>query len=124
MPQRGSPTFSSTHRIRKVLVTSRTCLRIAGEQEYPVPPLVGEEAVALFVERARSVKPSFIPDENVPEICRRIDSLPLAIELAAARIRVLTPQTLLGRLEQRLPLLTGRARDAPERQRTLRATIE
>jgi predicted ATPase len=108
----------------KVLVTSRTCLRIAGEQEYPVPPLVGEEAVALFVERARSVKPSFIPDEHVPEICRRIDSLPLAIELAAARIRVLTPQTLLARLEQRLPLLTSRARDAPERQQTLRATIE
>jgi len=108
----------------KALVTSRTCLRIAGEQEYPVPPLVDEEAVALFVERARAAKPSFRPDEYVPAICGRIDNLPLAIELAAARTRALTPQALLARLEQRLPLLSGRARDAPERQRTLRATIE
>jgi predicted ATPase len=89
-----------------------------------VPPLTDEEAERLFLERARAVKPSFQPDEHVPAICRRLDNLPLAIELAAARLKVLSGEELLARLERRLPLLTGGARDRPERQRTLRATIE
>ncbi len=85
------------------------------------------EAVRLFIERAQAVEPDFAVDnENaaaVAEICWRLDGLPLAIELAAARVRILPPHALLARLEQRLPLLTGGARDAPERQRTLRGTI-
>jgi predicted ATPase len=108
----------------KLLVTSRACLRVSGEREYPVLPLVAKEAVTLFTERARAVNPGFEPNEHVSQICRRVDNLPLAIELAAARVRVLTPEAMLGRLEQRLPLLVGGTRDAPERQRTLRATIE
>jgi predicted ATPase len=107
-----------------VLVTSREPLRISGEQEYPVPPLVHEEGVGFFIARARAASPDFEPNESVSEICRRLDDLPLALELAAARIKSLSPRQILGRLEQRLPLLTGGARDAPERQRTLRATIE
>jgi tetratricopeptide repeat protein len=86
--------------------------------------LLEAEAVSLFADRARAIVTGFEPDESVAEICRRLDRLPLAIELAAARVRVLEPTELLARLEQRLPLLTGGARDAPERQRTLRATIE
>ena len=74
--------------------------------------------------RARAVKPDFGGDDAVAEICRRLDDLPLALELAAARVKALSPAQILERLEQRLPLLTGGARDAPERQRTLRATIE
>ena len=85
------------------------------------------EAVRLFIERAQAVKPDFAVDnDNAPavaEICHRLDGLPLAIELAAARVRLLPPQALLARLEQRLPLLTGGARDAPARQQTLRDTI-
>jgi predicted ATPase len=108
----------------KLLVTSREPLRITGEQRYPVDPLPEHDAVALFVERARSVEPTFEPDPAVHEICRRLDGLPLAIELAAARVNVLDSASLAARLEQRLSLLTGGARDAPERQRTLRATIE
>jgi predicted ATPase/class 3 adenylate cyclase len=123
----------------RILVTSRSPLRIAPETEFPVAPLslgmavdggepVGSDAVALFVECARAARPRFeLTPENagaVAEICARVDGLPLAIELAAARIRVLPPQTLLSRLDQRLPLLTGGARDAPERHRTLRAAIE
>ncbi|HET9200599.1 MAG TPA: adenylate/guanylate cyclase domain-containing protein [Dehalococcoidia bacterium] len=103
-----------------LLVTSRVLLRVSAEREYEVPVLPDDEAVALFKERATVAEPR----ETVVEICRRLDGLPLAIELAAARTRVLSPEALLERLDQRLPLLTGGARDAPERQRTLRATIE
>jgi predicted ATPase/class 3 adenylate cyclase len=107
-----------------VLVTSRERLHVTGEQEYPVAPFVHEEGVGFFLARARAVEPDFEPDESVSEVCRRLDNLPLALELAAARVKVLSPQQILGRLEQRLPLLTRGARDLPERQRTLRATIE
>jgi predicted ATPase/class 3 adenylate cyclase len=107
-----------------LLVTSREPLHLTGEQEYPVPPLAHEEGVDLFAARARAVKPDFEPDDAVPEICRRLDDLPLALELAAARVRAVSPAQILERLDQRLPLLTGGARDLPERQRTLRATIE
>jgi len=112
----------------KLLVTSREPLRVAAEYEYPVAPLREREAVALFVERARAARPRFqLTGGNataVAEICARVDKLPLAIELAAARTRLLAPEALLGRLDQRLPLLTGGARDAPERHQTLRATID
>jgi predicted ATPase len=125
----------------KVLATSRIPLRLQAEQEYPVPPLglprrkpapspaqlSQYEAVRLFIARAQAVKPNFAVDNaNAPaiaEICHRLDGLPLAIELAAARVRMLSPQAMLARLEQRLPMLTGGARDAPERQRTLRNAI-
>jgi predicted ATPase/class 3 adenylate cyclase len=108
----------------KVIATSRAPLHLKGENEYLVPPLADAEAVELFVERVRAVKPSFEPDEHVDAICRRLDNLPLALELAAARSKVLVSEQLLERLEQRLPLLSGGARDAPERQRTLRGTID
>ena len=126
----------------KLLVTSRAPLRLAAEQEYAVQPLelpdpehqpeVAElsqyDAVALFVERARAVVPEFeVTNQNaraVAEICGRLDGLPLAIELAAARVRALTPQALLRRLEQRLTLLTGGPRDAPPRQQAMRRTID
>jgi predicted ATPase/class 3 adenylate cyclase len=126
----------------KVLATSRTSLRIYGEHVFPVPPLsmpdlksppslerlTQYEAVRLFVERAQAVKPDFeVTNESAPavaEICVRLDGLPLAIELAAARITMLPPRAMLQRLGSRLKLLTGGARDLPERQRTLRATIE
>jgi predicted ATPase/class 3 adenylate cyclase len=107
-----------------VLVTSREPLRIQAECRYTVEPLREADAVALFVDRARTVDTSFEPDEPVGEICRRLDGLPLAVELAAARIGLLSTAELLARLDRALPLLTGGARDAPERQRTLRATIE
>lgn len=107
-----------------LLVTSREPLHITGEQQYAVSPLVPDEGIALFVARARAVKPSFEVDAAVAEICRRLDDLPLALELAAARVKTLSPAQMLARLEHRLPLLTGGARDLPERQRTLRATIE
>jgi predicted ATPase/class 3 adenylate cyclase len=125
----------------KVLATSRVPLRLRAEREYPVPPLAlprreppptleqvsKYEAVRLFIERAQAVKPDFaINNDNaraVAEICHRLDGLPLAIELAAARVRMLPPEAMLSRLEQRLPFLTGGARDAPARQRTLRDTI-
>jgi predicted ATPase/class 3 adenylate cyclase len=108
----------------RVLATSRAPLRISGEVEYPLDPLSPVDAVALFVERARAVGRAIEPDATIEAICTRLDSLPLAIELAAARTRLLPPGTLLTRLERALPLLTDGARDAPERQRTLRATIE
>jgi predicted ATPase/class 3 adenylate cyclase len=126
----------------KVLTTSRAPLGLYGEHEFPVPPLTlpdlerppplerltQYEAVGLFLERARAVKPNFsITNESAPavaEICVRLDGLPLAIELAAARIKMLPPRAMLQRLTSRLKLLTGGARDLPERQRTLRATIE
>lgn len=126
----------------RLLVTSRAPLHLSGEHEYPVPPLAvpdaerprepasvaGYDAVALFVERVRSVKPDFrLTAESAPvvaEICRRLDGLPLALELAAARIKVLPPQALLSRLSRSLEILSGGRRDLPERQRTLRATME
>jgi predicted ATPase/DNA-binding SARP family transcriptional activator len=107
-----------------LLVTSRVPLRISAEHEYPVSPLPAEEAVRLFEERAGAVNPEYETDAAVPEICRRLDNLPLALELAAARVKVLSPPALLERLDQRLPLLTGGARDLPQRQQTLAATIE
>ena len=126
----------------KVLATSRQALHLSGEQEFPVPPLalpdlkrlpktgdlLRSPAVALFVVRAQAVKPDFRltgeSAEAVAGICHRLDGLPLAIELAAARVRVLPPEALLARLEQRLPLLTGGALDLPERQQALRDTID
>jgi predicted ATPase/class 3 adenylate cyclase len=111
-----------------VIATSREPLRIAAERIFPVPPLVEEEAVTLFVERARTVDPEFqLTDSNagaVAEICARLDDLPLALELAAARITVLSPEGMLSRLGDRLELLTGGARDLPERQQTLHGAID
>jgi predicted ATPase len=107
-----------------VLTTSREPLRIAGEREFPLKPLAEAPAVELFRQRAEAVLPQFSADyELLAEICRRLDSLPLAIELAAARVKVLPPGELLARLDRRLPLLTASRRDLPERQQTLRATI-
>jgi predicted ATPase/serine/threonine protein kinase len=126
----------------KAMVTSRVVLRIYGEQEYSVLPLPLPEAgtplspgrlmdfpsIALFVQRAAAVRPDFrLTVENaaaVAEICRRLDGLPLAIELAAARVKVLPPAGLLARIASRLELLRGGANDLPERQRTLRGTID
>jgi predicted ATPase len=125
-----------------VLATSRTVLGLRAEHEYPVPPLslpadlagapraelAASPAVALFVDRARAARPGFaLTDSNaaaVAEICRRLDGLPLAIELAAARIRLLDPNALLRRLATSLDALGTGAVDLPERQRTLRATVE
>lgn len=106
-----------------VLVTSREPLHLDGEWELPVDPLQEPEAVELFVQRAAAVHSDVAPNGEVAEICRRLDCLPLAVELAAARAKALSLQTLLARLDQRLPLLAGGSRSAPERQRTLRATI-
>ena len=108
----------------RVLVTSRSPLHVAAEREYRLEPLPASDAAALFVERARSIGRELSPDATVEAICRRLDGLPLAVELAAARTKLLAPEPLLERLDSTLPLLTGGARDAPERQRTLRATIE
>ena len=106
-----------------LLVTSREPLHLTREQEYAVPPLAHEEGVGFFLARARAVKPDFQADEAVSEICAHLDDLPLALELAAARVKALSSTQILERLDERLPLLTGGARDLPERQRTLRATI-
>ena len=108
----------------KLLATSRVRLRLTGEREFALDPLPQAQAVEFFVERAREVKRDVRFDDSVEEICRRLDGLPLALELAASRVKILDPPLLLERLERRLPLLTGGARDAPERQQTLRATIE
>jgi predicted ATPase/DNA-binding SARP family transcriptional activator len=108
----------------KVLATSRERLNVTAEQEYPVQPLPLDDAVALFTQRARQLNPAFEADEHAAEIARRLDGLPLALELAAARVNVLSAAAILERLDTRLPLLTGGARDVPERQRTLRATID
>ena len=125
----------------KVLVTSRTPLRLGGEHQFPVPPLPLPNAtlpspaeilaqcatVELFCQRAKAVAPDFELNvtnaTTVAQICRKLDGLPLAIELAAARIKLLSPQALLERLDRRLQLLTGGARDLPERQQTLRDTL-
>ena len=125
----------------RVLVTSRGPLRLSGEHLFPVPALslpapaglqtlqevAASEAVALFIDRAQMVQPGFsLTQANAPaimEICHRLDGLPLAIELAAARIPLLPPATLLARMERRLPLLTGGARDLPARLQTMRAAI-
>ena len=126
----------------KILVTSRTPLRLRAEKELPVSPLMvptledysnGNSlsqfaAVELFIQRAAAIKPDFtVTNANAPavaEICHRLDGLPLAIELAAARIKLLTPQGILTRLENRFELLRGGTRDLPERQRTLRGAID
>jgi predicted ATPase len=108
----------------RVVATSRTPLRIAAEHEYPLAPLDIEAAVALFLERAGAFQLTLENAESVTEICRRLDGLPLALELAAARVRLLAPDELLERLDRALDVLTSGARDAPERQRTLRATID
>ena len=126
----------------KVLITSRAVLHLSGEQEFPVPALalpdltalppltllVQKPAVALFTARAQAVKPSFALTVGnaaaVAELCVRLDGLPLALELAAARCKLFTPRTLLARLERRLPMLTGGPRDAPRRQQTLRSAID
>lgn len=105
------------------IVTSRERLAIAGEQEYPVPPLSQRDAVELFTIRAREVKPGFEPGAAIDAICERLDRLPLALELAATRVKLLSEQQLLTRLEQRLPLLAGGRRDLPERQSTMRAAL-
>jgi predicted ATPase/class 3 adenylate cyclase len=107
-----------------LLVTSREPLHVAGEQEYAVPTLSRADGIDLFLARARAIRPELEADEAVSDICGRLDDLPLALELAAARVKALSPGQILDRLEQRLPLLTGGARDLPERQRTLRSTIE
>ena len=125
-----------------MLVTSRAVLHVQGEHEFPVPPLAIPDlrhlppidalshiaAIALFLQRAQAVKPTFqITPANastLAEICARLDGLPLAIELAAARIKLLSPQALLARLEHRLQVLTGGTQDAPTRQQTLRNTID
>jgi predicted ATPase/class 3 adenylate cyclase len=125
----------------RVLATSREPLHLAGEQEFDVPPmalpdardaadpkdLIRREAAALFVQRARAVDPGFsLTEANAPavaELCIRLDGLPLAIELAASRIKMLSPRAILDRIEHRLELLTGGSRDLPARQRTLREAI-
>ena len=123
----AAPTISSlltaTPKAR-VLVTSREPLHVPYEQRYPVEPLTEDDAAALFVGRAREVDPAFQSTSVVREVCRRLDGLPLAIELAAARVRLLNPDELLSRLEHRLSLLTSRLRDVTPRQQTLRATMD
>jgi predicted ATPase/DNA-binding SARP family transcriptional activator len=111
-----------------VIVTSRAPLHIAAEHEFAVPPLAEDEAAELFVTRAQAANPSFaLSDQNaaaVAELCVRLDGLPLAIELAAARSKLLPPVALLARLGNRLQLLTGGRRDAPRHQQTLRMTLD
>jgi predicted ATPase/DNA-binding SARP family transcriptional activator len=111
-----------------VLATSREPLRLQGEQCVPVSPLPVSDAITLFVDRARDRRPDFgLNDGNAPavaELCRRLDGLPLAVELAAGRVALLEPEQLVARLADALPLLEGGARDAPTRQRTIRATLE
>ena len=108
-----------------LLVTSREPLHLAGEQQYEVPVLEPEDAVALFESRTQAVVPALIVHPKLANaICARLDYLPLAIELAAARTKAIAPGEILARLDSRLPLLTGGPRDAPRRQQTLRATID
>jgi predicted ATPase/class 3 adenylate cyclase len=107
-----------------LLATSREPMHLAGEHEYAVDPLQRAEATELFMTRALAANREVVATAEVAAICERLDDLPLAIELAAARVKLLSPAALLERLGQRLPLLSGGGRDAPDRQRTLRATIE
>src|SRR5262245_18918485 len=110
----------------KAISSSRAPLRVSSEREYPIPDLGEDEAVTLFCERAQATRPDFRLNGDAPavsEICQRLDRLPLAIELAAARVKVLSTDALLERLGQRLPMLSAGARDLPDRQRTLRDTI-
>jgi predicted ATPase len=108
-----------------ILTTSREPLRVRSEVEYPLKPLAEAPAVELFRQRAHAIDPEFEATyERLTELCERLERMPLAIELAAARVKVLSAEELLVRLDRRLPLLTAGARDAPARQRTLRATIE
>ena len=107
----------------RILATSRIPLHVAAEHEYPVGPLDEQSAASLFAQRAQAVRPDFTSNGEVAEICARLDRLPLAIELAASRAKALAASQILERLQQRLPLLTGGHRDAPARQRTLRAAI-
>jgi len=107
-----------------VIVTSRTPLHLSAEREYHVEPLAGDAAAELFVMRAATAGRSITPGAEVHALCARLDNLPLAVELAAARTKLLSPQAILQRLDLALPFLIGGARDAPERQRTLTATIE
>jgi predicted ATPase len=90
-----------------LLVTSRESLNVSAEREYEVQPFVPEEGISFFLARARAVRPEFAMDSAVAEICRRLDDLPLALELAAARVKALSAQQILRRLERRLPLLAG-----------------
>lgn len=112
----------------KVLATTREALRLSGEYEYIVSPLPANAALLLFEEQARAAQADFaLTPENTPaviEICRRLDGLPLAVELAAAYARYWSPQIMLRKLEQRLPMLVGGARDLPVRQQTLRNTLD
>jgi predicted ATPase/class 3 adenylate cyclase len=118
---------SACPRVR-LLITSRSPLHVAAEREVTLQPLPPEAGVELFMERAAAVRPGFEPTSAnaaiVEEICARVDGVPLAIELAAARVRLLSPDAILARLSSRLGLLTGGTSDAPDRQRTLRATID
>jgi predicted ATPase len=107
-----------------ILCTSRERLAISAEQEYPVPTLPIDDAVELFAQRARQLRPDFAPDEHVERLVRRLDGLPLAIELAAARTKLLTPLQILERLGGTVDLLGSTMRDAPARQRSLRATLD
>jgi predicted ATPase len=108
----------------RILATSRSRINVAAEQEFPVPTLPIDDAAALFTQRARQLEPRFEPDAAVHEIAERLDGLPLALELAAARVKVLTTTQIMERLGRSLDLLTSGAHDAPERQRTLRGTVE
>lgn len=111
----------------KVLATSRVTLRLSEEHDVPIAPLNAPDAVRLFITRARAISPSFEltaeSETTVAAICARLDGLPLAIELAAARVRALPPQAILARMDQTLPLLTGGARDLPARLQTMRDAI-
>jgi predicted ATPase/serine/threonine protein kinase len=141
----AAPTVSDLFAIApnlKVLVTSRAALHVYGEHEFPVPPLALPDsrslpslemlsqysAVALFIKRAKAVKPDFeVTEDNaaaVAEICTRLDGLPLAIEIAAARVKLFSPSAMRKRLASRLELLTGGPRDLPARQQTLRGAID
>ncbi len=108
----------------RIVTTSRTPLRIDAEREYPLAPLEIDSAVVLFVERAGTAAESPDSEATVAAICQRLDGLPLALELAAARLRLLSPDALLERLDHALDVLTSGRRDAHERQQTLRATID
>src|SRR5262249_40715371 len=122
-----SDLLSASERL-KIAVTSRAALRIYGEYEFPVPPLEKTPAVSLFLERATALQSGAAATDVqlrlVEEICAKLDGLPLAIELAAARTKVLPLHALLERVKDPMQLLAGGGRDLPQRQRTLRATLD